>query len=187
MLNTFKKYCHFGNLSDQFIVIFQTAVDMWPMHGTYVTELRRVVAMIEIVLSVYTFGLWEWSDQWRISSLITSSFPKYPLTLKLPPVKLRFSFDQFELLFTWVAAQEYQARYFWSTLLRIYMLQIFSDLPIKFNVTDHIDLELNVSVIEHVMFVYNWWKLIEKVFPLHPILLIIQCKIEKVPRDIRRA
>ena len=44
----------------------------------HVTELRRVVAMIEILLSIHIWSL-KWSDQWRISSLITSSSLKYPL------------------------------------------------------------------------------------------------------------
>ena len=59
MLNTFKKYCHFGNLSDHSIVFFfQTAVDMCPVHDIHaVAELCRVVAMKEIVLSTHIMSL----------------------------------------------------------------------------------------------------------------------------------
>ena len=57
MLNTFKKYCHFGNLPDQFIVIFKrlSTCDQCMAHA--VTDLCRVVAMIEIVLSTHIQSL----------------------------------------------------------------------------------------------------------------------------------
>ena len=40
----------------------------------------------DIICTLHTFSLWEWSDQWRISPLITSYSMKYPFTLKLSPV-----------------------------------------------------------------------------------------------------
>ena len=103
--------CHFGNLPDQFIIIFQMAVYMWPVHGICVNELRSVVTMIEIVLSIHIQSLgMEWSMKNKFPYHVL--FPEIPTycTLILPSVKLRFSFDQFELLFTWGSVQEYQAR-----------------------------------------------------------------------------
>ena len=57
MLNTFKKHCQFCNFPDQFIVILKrlSTCDRCMVH--VVTELRRVVAMIEIVLSIHIWSL----------------------------------------------------------------------------------------------------------------------------------
>ena len=84
ILNTFKKYCHFGNLLHQFIVIFQTAVNMWPMHVPVhaMTEVRHVVAMIEIVLSIHIRSLrMEWSMKNKFPYHIL--FPEIPTYFKI--------------------------------------------------------------------------------------------------------
>ena len=81
---------------------FQTAVDLWPVHGTC-CDWAVSCRFYDRNCTFYTHSvyIWKLSDQWRISSLITSSSLKYPLTLKfkLLPAKLRFTFDQFEFLF----------------------------------------------------------------------------------------
>ena len=77
MLNTFKEYCHFGNLPDQFIVIFKrlSTCDRCMAHG--VTELRCVVAMIEIVLSIHIRFL-------RMEISIKNEFPYHILFPEIP-------------------------------------------------------------------------------------------------------
>ena len=77
IINTFKKNCHFGNLPDQFIVIFKrlSTCDRCMAHA--VTELHRVVAMIEIALSKHIWSLrMEWSMKNKFTYRIL--FPEIP-------------------------------------------------------------------------------------------------------------
>ena len=129
MLKTYKKYCNWTTYP---IILSLFSNGCQHVTGAWHTCCDCVASLLwQNLYFIYTFNLWEWSYQWRISSLITSSSLKYPLSLKLPPIKLclshGLSLGQFWTCLHWAPRTNTELEKFSSMLFSIYMSQIFSD------------------------------------------------------------